>query len=93
VVWVVTDRKDRGNFAHGFAQNAYRAWQLSGIMRDGVRLNFSDVDVHISEMKTLEYTRQCLFNLLAALGRGPKKRGNRKLNGKLNGHGNGKRQR
>jgi hypothetical protein len=52
VVWIVVDRDDTFNRREALAQTAYRAYELSGIMRDGQRLSYSQCHVFQSEYFT-----------------------------------------
>ncbi len=81
VMWVIVDQKDKTHFEKAYAQTAYRAYELSGIQREGRRLCYSEVEVSESESLTHALWRDMLFDFLIALHvKKPTK------SSKLNGH-------
>lgn len=85
VVWVVMDREDTFNKREAFAQTAYRAYELSGIARDGVPLSFSECHVYYSEHLTRRGV-EALVSALEKLCARPKKSKQNGIGRKANGH-------
>jgi len=92
IMWVVVEQADTFNRKEELAQTAYRAYELSGIMRDGQRLSYSQCHVFQSEYLTKKLADSISWGLRALCApriEPPKKS---KPNSKLNGHSlNGKR--
>jgi hypothetical protein len=88
VVWVVVDQDDTFNRREALAQTAYRAYELSGIMRDGQRLSYSQCHVFHSEHLTKKLADSIGWGLRALCSRPPppKLEKKTKSNGKANGH-------
>lgn len=88
VVWVVLDREDSFNRREVYAQTAYRAYELSGISRDGQRLSYSQCHVYHSEHLSKKGV-EALVGMLQKLcepGESKPKRARRRSDLKLNGH-------
>jgi hypothetical protein len=85
VVWVVLDRQNTENRREAFAQTAYRAFELSGIARDGQRLSYGECHVFYSEHSTRKKWVDALVDALQRLCAPRKSNGHSKLNGKSNG--------
>jgi hypothetical protein len=87
VVWLIVDRGDGTNRTTAVAQTAFRAHELSGIMRDGRRLAYGECDVSYSERATQVMWLDALVGGLQAVHQLSLRAGNSiKSNGKFNGH-------
>jgi hypothetical protein len=92
VAWAVVDELDPTNVRVAVGQTAFKAFENSGILRDGRRLSFGQCRVTYSERKTQEMWIEALVDAMQKLfspAPPPRPCGFRKCRRRMNGSSNG----